>query len=176
MQPIHRVSLSCALTAIAVIGLSEHAFAQTKYVATGVGTLGGTVNYPAGINNSGQVTGYSAQAGDLFNLACRTDADQPINPATDDLGLLNGGSFSTAVGIHNSGQVAGYTFFTSSSGAFRADPGKPLLDLGAFSSNPPSSNANGVNFRGSGTLNYSSDLQRTSLVSSGRVEISLESL
>jgi len=151
MQLRYRVSPFCAFAVLVAIGLAAPSFAQSKYVVTDLGTLGGTTNYPASINNSGQVAGYSTIAGgSLFStgqFAYRTEPNQPINPNTDSLGLLLGGTYSTATGINNSGQVASYTYFSSTftEEASIATPGQPLLGLGTFTAPLDSSLANGLN-------------------------------
>jgi len=69
-------------------------------------TLGGSASGAVGINDAGQVIGWSWTAsGDTH--AFRTAPNAPINPLTDDLGTL-GGSFTTPTAINNSGDVAGY--------------------------------------------------------------------
>jgi probable HAF family extracellular repeat protein len=71
-----------------------------------LGTLGGSASGAVGINDAGQVIGWSWTAsGDTH--AFRTAPNAPINPLTDDLGTL-GGSFTTSTAINNSGDVAGY--------------------------------------------------------------------
>ncbi len=73
-----------------------------------LGTLGGDESWPAAINDSGQVVGCSKTTSDA-NGFCHpfcTSANQPINPATDDLAALlpaNG----QAYGINNLGVVVG---------------------------------------------------------------------
>jgi probable HAF family extracellular repeat protein len=75
-------------------------------------TLGGESSWGNGINNAGQVVGYSdLQAGSPFGHAFMTAANSPIDPETDDLGTL-GGDYSWAYGINNSGQVVGYASTT----------------------------------------------------------------
>jgi probable HAF family extracellular repeat protein len=72
-----------------------------------LGTLGGLYIQANGINDSGQVVGFSETTGNIDYHAFRTAANSPINPATDDLGTL-GGSRSEAYGINASGQVVGW--------------------------------------------------------------------
>jgi probable HAF family extracellular repeat protein len=89
-----------------------------------LGTFGGsTLAY--GINDSGQVVGYSKDSSGV-NHAFRTAPNQPINPATDDLGTL-GGSYSEAFGINNLGQVVGYAPVPGSNNhGFVTGPNQPI--------------------------------------------------
>ncbi|WP_414652315.1 PEP-CTERM sorting domain-containing protein [Ideonella sp.] len=68
-----------------------------------LGTLGGTNSNGAGINNSGQVTGYSQTTGDGTSHAFLYS-----ERVMTDLGSL-GGDFSLGWGINNAGEVAGYS-------------------------------------------------------------------
>jgi probable HAF family extracellular repeat protein len=76
-------------------------------ITNDIGSLGGAYSQAGGINNSGQVVGFSwlASGGGIFH-AFRTGANAPINPATDDLGTL-GGQHSLGYGINDRGQVVG---------------------------------------------------------------------
>jgi probable HAF family extracellular repeat protein len=105
-----------------------------------LGTLGGPSSYvfSHGINNSGQVAGYSSISGNSGYHAFRTAANQPINPATDDLGTLVSGA-SLAFAINDSGQVVGRSEAIGGyydNHAFRTAPNSPINpaidDLGTF--------------------------------------------
>ena len=67
-----------------------------------LGTLGGSVSSAYGINDSGQVVGYTSTAGDTAYHAFLYSGG-----VMSDLGTL-GGSGSSAYGINDSGQVVGY--------------------------------------------------------------------
>jgi probable HAF family extracellular repeat protein len=85
-----------------------------------------------GINDSGQVVGQAA-IGPSWK-AFRTAANQPINPATDNLGTL-GGAGGEALGINAGGQVVGFADISSGAAAFHAffyDGSGPMTDLGTF--------------------------------------------
>src|SRR5690242_14439380 len=111
MRGIDRRIVQMALVTAGVFGLGPGTLGQTspatqqtpKYVVVDLGTLGSdpdSISQPAAINNSGQVVGLSYFGGQIH--AFRTAANQPINPATDDLGTL-GGPPSSAFGINDAG-------------------------------------------------------------------------
>ena len=76
----------------------------TDLVVTDLGTLGGTSSFAWGINDSGQVVGWSYTA---ENAA--THAVLWQNGTMTDLGAL-GGSWSAAVAINSAGQVVGFSY------------------------------------------------------------------
>jgi probable HAF family extracellular repeat protein len=75
--------------------------AQTTYVATDVGTFGGSITIATGINSSGDVVGYS----DKPNVGIRAFLWR--NGTMTDLGTLSGTYQSHAFGINDSGTVVG---------------------------------------------------------------------
>lgn len=66
-----------------------------------LGTLGGTMGFPYGLNNRGQVIGFSDLAGDLTGHPFLWKRGSLI-----DLGTL-GGSYGIAMGINDAGEVVG---------------------------------------------------------------------
>jgi len=84
-------------------------FGATQYKVTDLGTLGGSISYAYGINNSGQVAGWSYLAENSTWHAFLYDGT-----AKKDLGTL-GGSISYAYGINNTGQVVGNSYTTGDS-------------------------------------------------------------
>ncbi|MEP7057146.1 MAG: hypothetical protein ABI809_05180 [Caldimonas sp.] len=143
------------LLALALAGPAGAQLVSQKYVVTDLGTLGGTEAAALGINNAGQVVGYSQTPGDAATRAFRTAPNRSI-AATDDLGTL-GGPNSVAYSINSTGQVAGDAdtadagpFSSIVRRAFRADPGAPMIDLGTLA---PNGGANGFNNSGGRAIN-----------------------
>jgi probable HAF family extracellular repeat protein len=80
----------------------NHAIVWRHGIAIHLKTLGGTVaNTVFGINNHGQMAGWSALRGDTTAHAVLWQNDTPI-----DLGALPGDHFSVAGGINDAGQIA----------------------------------------------------------------------
>ena len=79
--------------------------AQTRYVVTDLGSLGGVNPFEASaspasaqsINNAGQVAGYSYLPNNGGTRGFRTAPNSPINPATDAIPTL-GGTSSAEIG------------------------------------------------------------------------------
>jgi probable HAF family extracellular repeat protein len=86
-------------------GVPHVSAAGPSYTIIDLGALSGTAATTFGLNDTGQVVGTSFAAG-AGDHAYRTEANSPINPATDDLGTL-GGARSEAFGINNEGRVVG---------------------------------------------------------------------
>lgn len=133
------------LLTFATVSLS--AMAQTRYVITDLGTLGGTNSSTNGINGLGQVTGGASTSADETH-AYRTSPNQPIALA-DDFGTL-GGTFSVGSAINDAGQIAGSSSTGTTTHAFRSSTNfAPLsiTDLGTFDGTS-SSFGSGINFSG----------------------------
>ena len=86
------------------------------YTVTDLGTLpGGTGSYATGINNSGQVVGYSNISG------VGDHAFFYSGGAMADLGaMISGRTYSQATGINDSGQVVGYSYVNNLGGVPQA--------------------------------------------------------
>jgi probable HAF family extracellular repeat protein len=96
---------------------------------TYLGSLGGSLSYASGINDSGQVTGVSYIAGNAAFHAFITD---PATSTMTDLGTL-GGTNTFATDINNSGQVVGKSDTTNGEHAFvTGSDGAAMTDLGTM--------------------------------------------
>jgi probable HAF family extracellular repeat protein len=78
---------------------SSRATAAPFFSLLDLGTLGGVNSQATGINNAGQVVGFSDRTGTFPQHAFRTAPNSPITPASD-LGTL-GGLTSQATGIND---------------------------------------------------------------------------
>jgi len=107
-----------------------------------LGTLGGALGFPLGMNNRGQVVGDSDLAGDISFHAFLWD-----HGSMKDLGTL-GGSRSEARWINERGEVAGWALLSGDSVVHAAlwKDGE-IIDLGTLPGSP-CSYANGVNSLG----------------------------
>jgi probable HAF family extracellular repeat protein len=120
-----RRSRLCSLFFIAVALVSELAFAQTRYVFHLLDTLGGTQSQAYGINNLGQIVGWSSLTGDASRHATLWKGGIPI-----DLGTL--GESSEAYGINDAGQIVGYSSLTGGVHLATLWNGGTLTDLGTL--------------------------------------------
>ena len=120
-------------------------YAQT-YAVTDLGALGGSENFGAAINSSGQITGWAFTPGDAAGHAYIYTAG--ANPPMVDLGTLPcaGCAISAGLGINDLGQVTGFSLVLGASStlpyphAFIYSPGASpaMVDLGAMINlNPP---------------------------------------
>jgi probable HAF family extracellular repeat protein len=87
-------------TVVVLICGSTHTLGAVEYVLTDLGNLGGGLSIGYGINNSGQVTGYSYLTGDIGARAFLNDgSNHPLDSF--------GGSFNAGYAINNKGQITG---------------------------------------------------------------------
>src|SRR5580658_6878464 len=95
-------------------GGGEDAYTYSNGVYTDLGAMLGGRSAAFGVNNAGQVVGYSDPNSDFQNQAFLYSAGVFTN-----LGVLPGGSVSSAYSINDSGQIVGYSSTaTSEANAF----------------------------------------------------------
>jgi probable HAF family extracellular repeat protein len=95
----------CAVIVTAALATAGSALAAPPagWIATDLGTLGGSSSHATAVNNAGVVVGDSDTGSGTIHAFSRAPGG-----TMHDLGTLPGGSFSTAVAINASGQIAGY--------------------------------------------------------------------
>jgi probable HAF family extracellular repeat protein len=103
------------------IAFGAPASAAVLYKAVDLGGLGDHGAEATGINDLGQVVGWSWIQYGITGHPFRTAPNQPINPATDDLGA-NGYPY----GINNLGQVVGGVNASGHGHPFRTGPNQPI--------------------------------------------------
>jgi probable HAF family extracellular repeat protein len=102
-----------------------HAFVWKNGQVTELGSLSGNVAMPYGINNAGQIVGWSGPGGQQTDHAFIWE-----DGIMTDLGTL-GGTFSAAFAISNSGQVVGVSRINGLNHAFIWQNGT-MTDLGTL--------------------------------------------
>ena len=122
------IKLKCGAFLAVVAAASTPAMANADWTIKALGTLGGTTSFANGLNNLGQVVGYSYTAGDTIKNAFITGAN---GSGMTSLGTL-GGTMSEARSINNSGHVVGWAYSAGSNDrhAFITGPnGKGMTSL-----------------------------------------------
>jgi probable HAF family extracellular repeat protein len=140
MKTMQLVIVTCATLALAPLANAQryHAFIWNSGGGmTDLGTLGGNTSYATGINDSGQVVGYSYLADDVTRHAFIWTASGGMV----DLGTLPGGAWSQGENINASGEICGEAvdgsgievpFFWSPSTGFVIAPGPYADGSGAY--------------------------------------------
>jgi len=119
MNAVTKLVVVVALSAVSIVGAPAHA--ASGWSITDLGTLGGLVSYAYGINDSGQVVGFSlTPANDfyhafLYSGGVMTDLNTLIDPAL-------GWTLTEARGINDLGQIVGYGDIGGNTRAFIMTP------------------------------------------------------
>jgi probable HAF family extracellular repeat protein len=123
------IAVFTMLVAMALLGVlaGSSGAASEDYTVTDLGTLGGTYSYASGVNDGGQVVGYSSTTNDTATHAFLYPDE---NNKLEDLGTL-GGSVSYAYDINEGGQVVGEAYINNDADnhAFLYDSTKGMQDL-----------------------------------------------
>src|SRR5437762_14120676 len=112
------LAAAAAVAAMALSSSLSRATVQPVFQIIDLGTLGGSQSEALGLNNNGQVVGWAKTAANV-NRAFVTAPSSPINPATDMVPLMTGGTFNFAYAINSSGQICGDGNSSSGQRAFR---------------------------------------------------------
>src|SRR5271157_4265051 len=155
-----------SLGLIFAICCATAAFAQNRYQITRISTPQGANSVALGINNRGEIVGYSFQAGD-YQAFLYSSSDQSLT----DVGSL-GGKINAACGINDAGQVAGYS--QDGNGnllAFVFSRKQPIASLGTLDG-ASTSEAFGINNSGAvvGDSQSGNQNHRPVLFSNGSVQ------
>ncbi len=122
------------LTAGLLLFSTSFSAAASVYSITELGTLGGQSSYGYGVNNSGQVVGYS------YNQNGENRAFLFENGEMKDLGTL-GGNRSRANGINNHGEIVGSAETSNGETHAYRYKNNTMTDLGVLSGTTSSANA-----------------------------------
>jgi probable HAF family extracellular repeat protein len=96
------LALALALAPLGAMAGGHSAHSMPRYTFTDLGTLGGTFSLAYGINNRGQVAGFSTLVGDAVEHSSVWEFGR-----TTDLGTLGGPDSQSFTGLNESGAVPG---------------------------------------------------------------------
>jgi probable HAF family extracellular repeat protein len=110
------------------IGFEQAYFVNASGQAQSVGSFGGTVTQPDGINNTGEIAGFATTVAGYKNAFLYSGG------VLTDLGTLDGMDSSDAFGINDNGQVVGESYDQLSGGnhAFLYSGSGPMEDLNSL--------------------------------------------
>jgi probable HAF family extracellular repeat protein len=151
---------------ICEICFASVAFAQNRYQISRIPTAQGTNSAALGINNKGEVVGYSFQGQD-YQAFLYSSSDQSLT----DVGSL-GGKINAACAINDAGQVTGYSQDGNGNlQAFAFSRSQPIASLGTLDGTS-TSEAFGINNSGTvvGDSQSGNQNHRPALFSNGSVE------
>jgi probable HAF family extracellular repeat protein len=149
---------------IYVICFASAALAQNRYQITRLPTSQGASSVALGINNHGEVVGYSF-LGEDYQAFLYSYADQSLT----DVGSL-GGKINAACAINDAGQVAGYS--QDGSGNLKAFVFSRSQPIASLSESASMSEAFGINNTGAvvGDIQSGTQNHRPALFSNGSVQ------
>ena len=107
-----------AILLLAVLTFAAVVCAEVRYTVTDLGTLGGRTSYVGGINERGQIVGWSETGVNQPSRAFRWDPGGGMV----DLGALATARGSVGMAISNDGRAVGYCFVNSVGRGFRTAP------------------------------------------------------
>lgn len=113
---------------VAGLLLAVHANAAAEYMVTDLGTLGGNCAEANGLNNRGQVVGWSLDADG------RHQAFVWQNGRMTGLGFLPGGTSSVAMAINNGGEITGYAHISASNWRAFLYVSNSMINIGTWGS------------------------------------------
>jgi probable HAF family extracellular repeat protein len=96
------LALALALAPLGAMAAGHSAHSMPRYTFTDLGTLGGTFSLAYGINNGGQIAGFSTLAGDAVEHSSVWEFGRTI-----DLGTLGGPDSQSFTGLNEFGAVPG---------------------------------------------------------------------
>ena len=159
------LAVAAGLTAVTA---AAPANAATTYTVTNLGSLGAGGTVAAGINATGEVTGYSTLSTLVPTPVCVPYGNKPptckvhpwhafaySNGQMTDLGTVGGGNFSTASAINATGEVAGSSTTKANGGDAFVWDGQKMTDIGQQAPlKGNESRANGINDSGEAVGQY----------------------
>jgi probable HAF family extracellular repeat protein len=116
MKPLIHLRSTILVACLGLVTFPAAPSLHAQATLTDLGDLGGGQSDAEGLNNEGQVVGYSTtSSGD-------TDAFLYSNGTMTNLGILAGDTDSAATGINDSGQIVGYSGTTSTFANYNGVP------------------------------------------------------
>ncbi len=112
------ISITKLIVAVALLAVCSGE-AKASYIITDLGTLGGSFIHTSGINNSGQVVGWSASGTFLYSGGVMSDLSNLFPTGT---GWSIDAAYDIPFSINDSGQIAGIGTINGEQHAFILTP------------------------------------------------------